>query len=1508
MKISKKIKKLLVIAVIGLLGHVPAAQASLAINVDINHGATYSGTALAPDSGTVWNGLSITDSPVSLTITDISDSQGNTLSGIDVTMESHDGTSQINRYAAGGPTVPNPTDLMIDYSFSGTYDVTVSGLSAGTYDFWYFGHGDQNNQAGEVTVDAANGGGGGTTADSPQGRDLVNGGNGISYVFVGGVTVDGSGIFAFQVDNYINGFQLAEATTAPIVNGLADQSVAAGTAVFLNPSVLGASPITYQWKENGAPMSGETNSALSLLNVQPGQDGHVYALVASNAYGADTNSMTLTVATVSAGAQLTLNVDLNKSSGDNYTGTAVAPDSGTIWNSFTSLGSLGSGSVQDSDGDIATGVAIEFSSSDGSLSVWNDSGSGNPNPQKLMSDYTYNRAYTFDVSGLNAGQMFALYAYLHGNVDNQTGGITIGSGNGGGSGSVSQTGDYDNFRNIDIWGEDYNWVRLLGTVDGFGNVSFGVDTYINGFQLQLLAAPMSDGLIDQTVVAGTDIVLSPATSGTEPLSYQWLSNSIPLAGETGASLVLNDVQYAQHGTVYSLQASNDAGTATQSMTLSVIVTPAIDDLNNQAVAPGSTVTIAPTVSGVPSPDLQWLYNGLLLSDGITESGAILSGSTSDTLSITGAQVADSGTYVLVAGNSAGMVTNRMTLTVSASDVVPEISGPIDQTAVQGLDATFSVSVSGLPLPALQWQLNGIDIPGSTNESITVNNVQYVQDGDVYTLVASNVAGIESGSAVLHVRVPPTVSSQPADVAVESGSSAMFSVVANGVPAVSYQWSRDGSPITGATNATYSIASVQGSDNGAVFSVVVSNSVDSIVSSDATLSVLSGMTGSFLPADGSTGIAPDQQLRIVFSGGTPELVCTGKKLYVYDAADDSLFATIDTDEFQTFSTDSATVQNAFIRSTQGKNFFYMPIAVYGNEAWITLNIDERFEYDKTYYITFDTGLFIDASGASFPGITDSASWRFSTKSSGPAMPTASTGPTEVTVGLDGSGDFATLQGASDWIPQNNSLERTITILPGTYRDFAVFYQGRDYVNVIGAGASREDVQIIYPNAAFTSGSSCGMIRVEDSDDLYFRNLTLDNEVYLSNPLNNYGPFPGRLNVLVTKYAERLVFDNVLIKGGQDTLYADSGSAYFTGCEIWGSVDFIYGVALAVFDTCEIVQIRESGSPIGAPKTDLAAPYGEVFLNCRFPRALVANGYPYDVGMSNTTFQRPWGKDGMTAIINCQLDVHISTKAWGEWGGRETTCRIREYGSTMIGGGPAPTPAQRQAAGAYWLNTIDPDYVSNTNIDPMDPLLYGTAGRANRVQIVVDPADYTLDAIFGHPYYGLGDWRPGSVLADPPEILSQPVSQAVAPGSSVSLSVDASTSTGATNYLWLVDSGIITAGNVSGTSSAMLTITGFQSANEGSYHVAVSDGSSITTSSQALLTLATAPTIINDGIEGAELTLLVPTQYGPTYLVQTNTDLSSENWQDAQVIAGDGTIHSVVTEVADADRLFVRIKVQ
>ena len=318
-----------------------------------------------------------------------------------------------------------------------------------------------------------------------------------------------------------------------------------------------------------------------------------------------------------------------------------------------------------------------------------------------------------------------------------------------------------------------------------------------------------------------------------------------------------------------------------------------------------------------------------------------------------------------------------------------------------------------------------------------------------------------------------------------------------------------------------------------------------------------------------------------------------------------------------------------------------------------------------------------------------------------------------------------------------------------------------------------------------------------------------------------------------------------------------------------MDFIYGAALTVFDQCNIVEIRDTGGPVTAPNTDLAAPYGLVFLDCNFPRAFTANGYPYDVGTANTTFMRPWRQDGCTALINCTLGGQISTKGWSEWDGRETTCRAREYGTTLIGGGSV-TPAQRQASGAYWLNTIDPDYASNSSLDPTNSLLFGSPGTNNRVAVTINTNDYTLAAIFGNPYFNLGGWLPTTI----PTITTQPTNKTISAGSPASFTV-AAMGLPDPAYQWRKNGT-----NIYGATNTTFVIATSKVGDNGTYSVIVSNSAGTMISSNAVLTIPTVSMTLIPAFTNGMLNLSWPAnQTGFRLEAQTNAlnNGLTTNWQ-------------------------------
>ncbi|MDP0500901.1 MAG: pectinesterase family protein [Verrucomicrobiota bacterium JB022] len=830
---------------------------------------------------------------------------------------------------------------------------------------------------------------------------------------------------------------------------------------------------------------------------------------------------------------------------------------------------------------------------------------------------------------------------------------------------------------------------------------------------------------------------------------------------------------------------------------------------------GSEVSIPVIASGDGTLTYFWRKNGQAIPDNPTAITA--------TLVLTDVQPSDAANYDVVITNPGGDVTSSVAvLTVTDEAIAPSIvTAPMAVNATTGGDATFVVVPNGTSPLNFTWQKsldneNFEDVPNSNSAVLTIHDLTTENAGYYRVKVQNSVGSATSEAAPL--TVAPVIVEAPTQAIVERGTAHTVSVEADageGAPyPTTYTWTRDGETLNNDTN-------VQGADTATLqlqgmspalsgyYTVTASNPAGSVTSAAVYVGVPTTQAVSYAPHSQMTGISIDQQLRLTFPS-QPKIGQTGV-ITIRDAADDSVAASIDVSTFETIVFWSATITNVAERSVQGSDYWYEPVAIHGNEVWITLSPEQRLDYGKTYYVEIEPGTILDSENAAFAGISGPDAWRFTTKANGLETPTPDSGPTTITVAHDGRGDFATLQAAFDWIPQGNTLPRTIRIAPGVYRDNATLAQNRHHVTIIGTGDSRDEVEIYYPYAAFSNGGNraSGTLRIE-SDDVTVQNLTVDNGVYLEQPTASAPAFAGPINTVATT-GRRLVFENVLMKGGQDTLYTIRGIAYFQHCEIWGSVDFIYGEALGVFHHCDIVQIRPVGGPVGAPNTPYDQPYGEVFLQSNFPRALVANGYPYDVNEGSTTFMRPWRQDGATAVINCVVDTHFSTKGWGEWsaaeGSKEVTCRAREYGTTLFGGGIV-TPEERHEAGAYWLNTLDPDYTPG--MQPSHPSLAPATGTGNRVVVEVDPADYTLEAIFGHSYYGLNGWMP----AYPPRITTHPVSQSVALDAPVTLSVEAVGQ--GLSYQWYQDGVIIPE-----ATGATHTIAAASLGNRGDYTVEITN---------------------------------------------------------------------------------------
>jgi sugar lactone lactonase YvrE len=164
--------------------------------------------------------------------------------------------------------------------------------------------------------------------------------------------------------------------------------------------------------------------------------------------------------------------------------------------------------------------------------------------------------------------------------------------------------------------------------------------------------------------------------------------------------------------------------------------------------------------------------------------------------------------------------------------------PVGPRVTAGQPAIFAVAATGFPAPSYQWKKDGVDISGATGATYTIASAQ-ISDGSNYSVVITNVMGSTTSSfakiAVVAEPTSPSIAAPPASQTATAGGTVTFTILANGIAPLNYQWSKGGVTIAGATTATLTLTNVQVGDARS-YNVSVSNGTGSITSIPATLTV------------------------------------------------------------------------------------------------------------------------------------------------------------------------------------------------------------------------------------------------------------------------------------------------------------------------------------------------------------------------------------------------------------------------------------------------------------------------------------------------------------------------------------------------------------------------------------------------------------------------------------------------------------------------------------------------
>jgi pectin methylesterase-like acyl-CoA thioesterase len=334
----------------------------------------------------------------------------------------------------------------------------------------------------------------------------------------------------------------------------------------------------------------------------------------------------------------------------------------------------------------------------------------------------------------------------------------------------------------------------------------------------------------------------------------------------------------------------------------------------------------------------------------------------------------------------------------------------------------------------------------------------------------------------------------------------------------------------------------------------------------------------------------------------------------------------------------------------------------------------------------------------------------------------------TAGVDCN--YTTITDAFNAVPAGYTGHWFIYVAEGTYYEKPLLAAGK--INVVLIGQNRDNTILTYDdyagngrttNGVLSNGTNTSYSVAIDAADFQAQNITFQNTA------NAYAP--GSLAtqaVALRTNGDRQSYYNCKMLGFQDTYYTQGGLTgpdrlYHNNCYLEGSVDFIFGHDVALFDNCTIYCNRQGGV-LTAGATEVGYTYGYVFLN-----STIGSPAAGDIGADSkpmTTFYlgRPWQNAPKTVYINCYEPATVNAAGWTVMG--PNPALYADY--SCYGPGSVPNSSPRPVMNAAWPGANQPTFLT----DPQ-------------------AATYTIANIFsknnkGNGYSYAANWTPAQIYCD------------------------------------------------------------------------------------------------------------------------------------------------------------------